>query len=157
MLCGILHVESGSVHTQTGVYSVMMEKIDHIGVIVKDIEAVTSIYKKIGFEIESEEVIEATKAKVAFFPIGETYIELVEPAEMKKSEVTGLDLSKEGIHHVAIKVACIDDSVRELKKKGIKLLPYFEKPRRGARGSKVVFIDPGYTGKVLLELVERTE
>lgn len=135
----------------------MMEKIDHIGIIVKDIKAATSTYRKIGFEIQSEEVIEATKAKVAFLPIGETYIELVEPAEMKKNEMTGLDLSKEGIHHVAIKVASIDDVVKELKKKGIRPLPYFEKPRRGARGSKVVFIDPKHTSKALLELVERAE
>lgn len=135
----------------------MIEKIDHIGVLVKNIEATLKTFRVIGFKVQSQEFHEKLKIKVAFLPIGETQIELLEPAEMKKDEVTGLDLSKEGIHHIAVKVINIDEVVKRLKNSGIKLLPYYEKPQPGARNSKTTFIDPNYTSQVLLELVERNE
>jgi methylmalonyl-CoA/ethylmalonyl-CoA epimerase len=134
----------------------MMEKIDHIGVIVKNIEAAIKIYQNIGFTVESKEVI-GESIKVAFLPIGETYIELIEPSELKKDEVTGLDVTKEGIHHIAIKVTNIDEVIKQLDKSGIELLPYYNPPQPGARGSKVTFIDPENTNQGLLELVERKE
>ena len=135
----------------------MIEKIDHIGVVVKNMEEAVENYRDIGFKVECEELLKETKLKVAFLPVGETYIELLEPAVMKKDEVTELDMSKEGIHHIAIRVANIDDEIEKLKESGIELLPYYKKPRRGARGARIVFINPKYTSQGLLELVERRE
>jgi methylmalonyl-CoA/ethylmalonyl-CoA epimerase len=135
----------------------MIEKIDHVGVVVKNMEEAVKNYRNIGFKVEHEEFLKETNLKVAFLPIGETYIELLEPAVMKKDEVTELDMSKEGIHHIAIKVANIDDEIEQLKKSGIELLPYYQKPRRGARGTRIVFLNPKYTNQGLLELVEKRE
>jgi methylmalonyl-CoA/ethylmalonyl-CoA epimerase len=134
----------------------MIEKVDHIGVIVKDLREVIKTMRLMGFEVESEELLKS-KSKVAFLPIGETHIELIQPAEMKKDEVTGLDRSKEGIHHIAIRVDSINDTVKELKRNGVHPLPYYETPQPGARDTRIVFIDPKFTNQTLLELVEKSK
>ena len=135
----------------------MIEKIDHIGLVVKNIEETIKLYKNIGFKVGGEEFLKEINMKVAFLPIGETHIELLEPAAMKIDEVTGLDLSKEGIHHIAIKVVNIDEAIEKLERSGVELLPYYWEPQRGARGARIVFINPKYTNQGLLELVERSE
>ena len=135
----------------------MMEKIDHIGIVVHDFDKALKLYRDIlGLKVEKIEYNEKTKLKMAFVCIGETTFELIEaldPSLVKKT--LSLDLSKEGIHHIALKVDDIDGMLKKLKKNGIKVI--HETPYAGARGARVSFIQPRSTMKTMLELVERGE
>ena len=101
----------------------MLEKVDHIGIVVRDLDQAMKLYRD-AFGIESGLVYEAeeTKAKIAFFPVGEVKIELLQPTEA--NSVTGKFLEKrgEGIHHICFKVKDVDESLGVLASKGIQLV-----------------------------------
>ncbi len=135
----------------------VIEKIDHLGIVVKDLDKALKLYGEIlGLEIEKIEYNRKTKLKMAFIRIGETTFELIQsldPSLVKKN--LSIDLSYEGFHHIALKVTDIDGALRKLKKGGIKLI--HKTPYQGARESRVSFIQPNSTMKTQLELVERKE
>ncbi len=135
----------------------MIEKIDHMGIIVDNLDEALKLYRDLlGLKVEKIEYDEKTKLKMAFLRVGETSLELIEaedPSITKK--VLSLDLSKEGFHHIALKVKDIDGMLNKLKKSGVKLI--HEEPYGGARGARVSFINPKSTMKTMLELVERKE
>ena len=87
----------------------MLEKIDHIGIAVKDLEQAIRLYKE-AFGIEPSLVYESeyTKAKIAFFPIGQTRIELIQPINPESVMGKFLEKKGEGIHHVSFKVKDVD-------------------------------------------------
>jgi len=131
----------------------MLEKLDHIGIAVKDLDEAMKLYKD-AFGIEPSLIYESsyTEAKIAFFPIGEVRIELIQPC--KRDSVMGRFLEKkgEGIHHIAFKVEDIENTLSELKKKGIQLVD--DKPRKVRKNEKVGFLHPKSTNKVLIELIQ---
>ncbi|MEA3279481.1 MAG: methylmalonyl-CoA epimerase [Thermodesulfobacteriota bacterium] len=129
-------------------------KIDHIGI------AVTSINKgkkfwgdRLGLWLEDSEVMDKEKLITAFFPIGESEIELLESTDPEGPIGKYLEKRGEGIHHVAFLVENIEEALKELKEKGIRLVD--EKPRKGAGGAKIAFLHPKSTNGVLVELCER--
>ncbi len=129
-------------------------KIDHIGI------AVTSINKgkkfwgdRLGLWLEDSEVMADEKLITAFFPIGESEIELLESIDPDGPIGKYLEKRGEGIHHVAFLVENVEEALAELKEKGIRLVD--EKPRKGAGGAKIAFLHPKSTNGVLVELCER--
>ncbi|MBW2569388.1 MAG: methylmalonyl-CoA epimerase [Deltaproteobacteria bacterium] len=89
----------------------------------------------------------------AFFPIGESEVELLESIDPDGHIGKHLEKRGEGIHHVAFLVENIEEALAELKEKGIRLVD--EKPRKGAGGAKIAFLHPKSTNGVLVELCER--
>jgi methylmalonyl-CoA/ethylmalonyl-CoA epimerase len=121
-------------------------KIDHIGIAAKSIDQVAPFWNVIlGLPIAGRETVEEQKATTAFLPLEST---APDGAIAKFIENRG-----EGIQHIALRVENIEEALKELKEKGVRLID--EKPRRGAGGAKIAFIHPKSTNGVLLELSER--
>jgi len=130
-----------------------MNKIDHLGIAVKDLKQSIDIYKnKLGFKFLGTEEVEEQKVKVAMFECGESRIELLEPTSKESPISKFLEKRGPGIHHTAIKVNNIEKKLQELSDNGVTLID--KKPRTGAEGCKIAFVHPKSTSGVLLELVE---
>ena len=133
----------------------MIKKIDHIGIAVKNLTDAINTYKKLyGLDAIKIETLHDIKVKVAFIPLGEVLIELLEPVEPGEGRI-GVFLKEkgEGFHHIAFRVENIQNTMESLKKNNIPLRD--ENPRDGGDGSKIAFIEPIFTQNVLTELVER--
>lgn len=131
----------------------MTKKINHIGVAVKSIEAATPFYRDVlGMVFEGEEVVAAQKVKVAFFAVGESRIELLEPTEDDSPVAKFLEKNGEGTHHVAYEVDDLVATLEKLKAAGVRLID--EVPRCGAHGTKIAFLHPKASGGVLTELCQ---
>ncbi len=123
--------------------------VDHIGIAVKDLDEAISLWKdKIGLPYDGVE--EVPGVKVAFFPLGESSIELVAATEPEGGVAKFVEKTGGGVHHICLKVPDIKAALAELKEKGARLID--EEPREGAHGKLVAFIHPKTTGGVLLEL-----
>lgn len=132
----------------------MIKGIDHIGIAVNNLNEALAVYEKaLGLKPERVTVVESQKIKVAFLPVGDSRIELLEPTS-KESTVSGfLEKRGEGIHHIALKVVGIDNMLKKLKSQGVTLID--ETPRPGAEGGRIAFLHPKSVKGVLLELCER--
>jgi methylmalonyl-CoA/ethylmalonyl-CoA epimerase len=128
-------------------------KIDHIGIATGGIAEVANFYREaLGLKIEEIEEVAEQKVRVAMLPIGESRIELLEPTTADSPISKFLAKRGPGIHHVAIQVENIRESLRKMKEEGARLID--EEPRTGAGGCLVAFVHPSSTGGVLVELVE---
>jgi len=126
-------------------------KIAHIGVAVKNVQEVEKLYSGVlGLPITGREV--SPDNKVAFIPLGDTAVELLESVEPDGAIARHIEKRGEGIHHIALEVDNIEKTLEELKAKGLALID--QKPRRGAHGAKIAFLHPKGTYGVLIELVE---
>lgn len=131
-------------------------KIDHIGVAVRSIEGTGAFYSEIlGLENKGSETVAEQKVTTAFFPVGESEVELLESTAPDGPVARYIENKGEGIQHIAFRVADIEEALAELKAKGVRLID--EKPRRGAGGAKIAFLHPKATFGVLVELCERDE
>ena len=129
-------------------------KIDHLGIAVKSINEGKKFWGDLlGLWLEESEAMAEEKLITTFFPIGESEIELLESTDPEGPIGRFLEKRGEGIHHVAFRVENIEEALKELKEKGIRLID--ETPRAGARGAKIVFLHPKSTNGVLVELCER--
>lgn len=132
----------------------MVVKVDHIGIAVKDLEKSLKFYEEIlGLKCENTEVVEEQKVKVAFLPIGDTEVELLESTEANGPIAKYIEKRGEGVQHIAYRVDDIEKAIEEMKEKGIRMID--EKPRYGAGGAKIAFAHPKDTYGVLVELCER--
>ena len=130
-------------------------QIDHLGIAVKSIEAALGFYAgQLGMEIASLEVVAQEKVRVAMLPAGGPRLELLEPTEADSVIGRFLERRGEGLHHVALRVPDLAAAVARLKAGGARIL---NEPRRGAGGHEYVFVHPGSTGGVLLELIQDVE
>lgn len=131
----------------------MPKKISHIGIAVASIEEATPFYRDIlGMEFESTEVVAEQKVKVAFFAVGESRIELLEPTADDSPVAKFLDKNGPGVHHVAYEVADLEQRLAALKAEGVRLID--ETPRTGAHNTRIAFMHPKASGGVLTELCE---
>ncbi|GAB4116851.1 MAG: methylmalonyl-CoA epimerase [Candidatus Caldatribacteriota bacterium] len=132
----------------------MINKIDHIGIAVKSIEKARHFYEDIlGLKITGVEVVEEQKVKVAFIPLGDSELELLEPTSSDGPVARFIESKGEGIHHLAYRVYNLDKTLKKLKETGIRLID--EKPRYGAGNAQIAFLHPKSSGGVLIELSER--
>lgn len=131
----------------------MIKRVAHIAVAVRSVEEASRFFEQVlGLRCERTEVVETEKAKVAFFPLGETEIELVEGMEKGNPLERFLEKRGEGIHHICLEVANLDETMGQLREAGVPLLD--ETPRPGADGTRVAFIHPKGAHGILIELVE---
>jgi methylmalonyl-CoA/ethylmalonyl-CoA epimerase len=133
--------------------SIKLEKIDHIGIAIKDMDKALKFHTEIlGLEANVETSAEF-KVKIAFLPLGEVLIELLEPTSPDSDVMKRIKKRGEGLDHIAYRVKDIDDTLNTLKKAGVKLI--HEKGVPGGAGSRVAFLSVESTDGVLIELVER--
>jgi methylmalonyl-CoA/ethylmalonyl-CoA epimerase len=135
---------------------VHISKVDHIGIAVTNLEETLKFYEEVlGLKCGGTEVVEDQKVKVAFLPVGDSEIELLESTAedgpiAKFIEKNG---GRGGIQHIAVRVDNIETAIEEVKSKGYKMID--ESPRYGAGGAKIAFCHPKSTHGILLELSER--
>ena len=133
----------------------MYKRVNHIGIAVRNLDQTKQVFGALGLEVEGEEVIEEQKVKVAFIPIGESRIELLEATSPDSTVAKFIDKRGEGVHHIALEVENLEDLLGELKSKGIKLVD--ERPRMGAHNTMIAFLHPKSTGGILLELCQERD
>lgn len=132
----------------------MIKKLDHIAIAVKNLEDTAKFYQDLlGLELKSVEVVKEQKTKVGFLPIGETNIELVEPAGDDSPLIKFLDTKGPGIHHLCFEVDDIERELKVLTDKGAQLID--KTPRPGAHQTQIAFLHPKGTGGVLIELSQK--
>jgi len=130
-------------------------KIDHLGIAVNSIEDGKNFWTDVlGLEFEGAETVEAQKVTTAFFPVGDSEVELLESTSPEGPVAKFIEKRGQGFQHVAFRVANIEEALKELKEKNIQLID--QKPRIGAGGAKIAFLHPKATGGVLVELCERS-
>lgn len=132
----------------------MINKVDHIGIAVSNLNEALKLYEEVlGLKLHGSEVVEEQKLKVAFLPLGDTEIELLEATSPDSTIAKFIEKKGPGIQHIAFKVDNIEAALEEMQAKGMKLID--EKPRYGAGGAKIAFLHPKSTNGVLIELCER--
>lgn len=129
-------------------------KVDHIGIAVNNIEETKKLYSDIlGLLHAGSETVAEQKVTTAFFPVGDTEIELLESTAPDGPVAKYIEKKGEGVQHIAFRVDNIEAALEELKAKGVKLID--EKPRRGAGGAQIAFLHPKSTFGVLVEISQR--
>lgn len=134
----------------------MLKKIDHLGIAVEDLQAAVHIYKDIlGLEFASQEEVAEQKVRTAFFPVGESSLELLEPTSPDSPIAKFIAKKGAGIHHIAFRVDDVAKAIEVMKARGVRMID--EVPRTGAHGAKIAFIHPKSTPGMLVELCQRKE
>ncbi len=129
-----------------------MFSIDHLGIAVKSLAASKAFYQQLGLRVESEEVIEHEKVRVAMLPLGESRIELLEPTSDDSPIARFLAKRGEGLHHISLRVRDLEGTVARMKQDGTRFVS--DEIKIGAGGHRYVFVHPASAGGVLLELCE---
>lgn len=133
-----------------------MEKIEHIGIAVKNLETsnalFAAIFGKAHYKIET---VESEGVRTSFFDVGPNKIELLEGTNENSPISKFIEKKGEGIHHIAFAVQDIFAEVAKLKKEGFTILN--EIPKKGADNKQVVFLHPKSTNGVLIELCQDIE
>ena len=131
-----------------------IKHIDHIGIAVRSIEQAGKFYTDVlGLKIEDVENVADQKVNVAFIPITDSEVELVESTDPDGPVAKYIDARGEGVQHIAFRVENIEAALEELKAKGVRLID--ERPRKGAGGAMIAFIHPKETNGVLVEICQR--
>ena len=134
----------------------MLKRIDHIAIIVRNIEQALVFYRDIlGIMPGEIKEVPTEQVRIAFLPMGGpdgSEIELIEPTSTDSSLTKFLEKRGEGLHHICLEVDDIDTALVELQEKGTPVLD--KQPRIAAEG-RAIFIHPKAANGVLLELVER--
>ena len=131
----------------------MFKCLNHVAIAVNNIDEALEVFERqLGWKLEKTRIVEQQKIKAALLWMGDTKIELLEPAGADSTVAKFLEKRGEGIHHIAVTVSDIEARIKELKEKGIVLID--EKPRLGMEGTRIAFIHPKSTKNVLIELVE---
>ncbi|GAU76090.1 methylmalonyl-CoA epimerase [Fusibacter sp. 3D3] len=129
-------------------------KVDHIGIAVKDLDETIKFYQDVlGLELHGSEVVEEQKVRVAFLPVGDTEVELLESTSEDGPIAKFIEKNGEGVQHIAFKVDDIEEAIEYMHSKGMKMID--ETPRYGAGGAKIAFVHPKSSHRVLVELCER--
>ncbi|MDD3075825.1 MAG: methylmalonyl-CoA epimerase [Proteiniphilum sp.] len=130
--------------------------IEHIGIAVKSIEEQLPYYEGIlGLKCYNVETVEDQKVKTAFFKIGSTKIELLEPTSEESTIAKYIEKKGEGVHHIAYATKNVNEALKEAEEKGVRLID--KEARGGAEGLRIAFLHPKSTGSVLTELCEHPE
>ncbi|RMH15611.1 MAG: methylmalonyl-CoA epimerase [Acidobacteria bacterium] len=128
----------------------MIERIAHVGIAVASIAEARALYEALGLAVEAIEEVPEEEVRVAFIPIGDSAIELLEPTSASSPIARFLDRRGPGIHHLCLASDDVRADDRRLRRAGFRVLR--SEPSRGAGGCWVQFVHPKSAGGVLLEL-----
>ena len=131
-----------------------LSHIEHIGIAVKSIEESRKYYEDVlGLTCYKIEEVADQKVKTAFFMIGQTKIELLEPTDPESTVAKFIEKKGQGIHHMAYAVENVDEALQEVESKGIQLID--KKGRKGAENRDIGFLHPKFTEGVLTEFCSK--
>jgi len=134
----------------------MLSAIDHVGVAVENIDAALKVYRdQLGMPLVHRETVSEQGVDAALLDVGDGHIELMQPLGPETAVGKFLSRRGPGLHHVAYRVASVEDTLAACAAAGIRLID--EQPRIGIRGSRVAFLHPTATGGVLTEIVQPAE
>ena len=134
----------------------MLDRIDHVGVAVDDLDAATKLYEGVlGMPLVHRETVTEQGVEAVLLDVGDGHVELLSP--LGEDTPVGKFLARKGpgLHHVAYAVSDIEATLGDLAEAGVELID--AQPRTGIRDSRVAFLHPRSTGGVLTELVEPAE
>lgn len=133
----------------------MVSKIDHLGILVDDIDTNRELFELLGLRIGAIEHVPAFGVDIAFIRVGESLVELVEPVDRDSEIAADLAAADQTalFHHIAFRVDNIAAQLATLREAGVALAD--EEPRQGAGGASVAFLDRRAGNGVRIELVER--
>jgi len=131
----------------------MLTEIDHVGIAVEDLDAAVERYRR-SFRVEPvhRERVESQGVEEVLFAVGQSFIQLVGALGPETPVGRFLRARGPGLHHVAYRVADIEEALARLKDEGVRLID--ETPRPGSRGTTIAFVHPSGMGGVLVELVQ---
>ncbi len=133
-----------------------IEKIDHLGIAVNSIDEGKNFWTDVlGLDFQGTETVEEQKVTTAFFPVGESEVELLESTTPDGPVAKYIEKKGQGMQHIAFRVKDIDAALEELREKGIRLID--ETPRKGAGGARIAFLHPKSTAGVLVELCQKED
>lgn len=131
----------------------MIKRIGHIGIAVWDLERALAVYQEaLGLRLSRIQRTTDQTATTAFLPIGDSEIELVQPATSDSQVAKFLEERGEGLHHICLEVDDIEGAMADLREKGLRVID--ETPRVGPEGERFVFLHPKSAHGVLVELYE---
>lgn len=134
----------------------MLKKIDHLGIAVHSIEQARQFYENVlGLNCEKEEEVTSQKVRTAFFVLGETHIELLEPTAEDSPIAIFLAKRGEGLHHVAYRTTNIEKQLQDAKDNGCTLI--HETPIIGAGNKQVAFLHPKSSHGLLTEFCSEAQ
>jgi methylmalonyl-CoA/ethylmalonyl-CoA epimerase len=130
-------------------------RIDHIGIAVANLDEACRFYEALGLEKAGIEEVADQKVRVAFFPCGDSELELLESTSPDGPVAKFIEKNggRGGIQHIALRVDDLEAAIAELKAKGLRMID--EEPRYGAGGASIAFVHPKSTGGILIELSQR--
>ncbi len=132
----------------------MYKRLTHIGIAVKSIDKSSELFSKLfGIKQGHSEEVNDQKVRAAFFKIGESGIELLEPTGPDSTIARFIEKKGEGVHHLSFEVDDIDAEIARLRKAGFQMID--EKARPGADGYRIAFLHPKSTNDILIEISQK--
>lgn len=130
-------------------------KINHIAIVVRDIDTSLDFWEKaFGLQLDHIEDVPSQASRVAFLPVGESEVELVQPTSAESGMAAYLEKRGEGMHHLCIEVEDIDAALAHLKEMDVRLI---NSEPEVLPGRKMAFIHPKAANGVLIELYQLTD
>ncbi len=131
----------------------MFTRIDHIGIAVEDLDEAIALYERdYALELVHRETVEEQGVEAVLLDVGESHVELIAPLGPETGVAKFIAKNGPGLHHVAYQVEDIESEIARLVAAGIQMID--AEPRTGIRGSRVAFLHPKSTARVLTELTE---
>ena len=133
-----------------------IKKINHVAVVVENLEEALVFWEgQLGLELDHVETVESMSVRIAFLPVGDSEIELVEPTAEDTGTARFLRDRGPGMHHLCLEVNNLENKLKELAEKGVDLI--HEVPEEMEDGRLLAFVHPRSSGGVLLELYQLPE
>ena len=133
-----------------------MNKIEHIGVVVDDLEKANKVFEKIlKTSCYKNEYVDSEDVSTSFFKIGDSKIELIASKCTTNSINKFLNKNSSSLHHFAIHVDDIQEEINRISSLGIRILN--DKPKIGADNMMICFLHPKDTCGVLIELCQEID
>lgn len=132
-----------------------IKKINHVAIVVRDIEESLKFWEdQLGLKLDHIEAVPTQHSRVAFIPVGDSEVELVQPTSTDSGLAAYLEKRGEGMHHLCFEVDDIDAKLAELKEKGVRLI---NETAEVLPGRKMAFLHPKAGNGVLIELYQLTD
>jgi methylmalonyl-CoA/ethylmalonyl-CoA epimerase len=134
----------------------MIKKVDHIAVVVPNLDEATKFWAEaLGLTLERVESVPREGVEVAFLPVGESEIELLQPTDPESGVARYLEKRGAGLHHICLEVDDIAATLARLQAAGVPLIN--ETANVSESGKQYAFVHPKGTGGVLVELYQLPE
>ena len=133
-----------------------IKRIEHIAIAVKSMAPLKELLEgKLGINMEYEENLPQYNTKLQMYPVGQTYLELLESDKDDTATNKWIAERGEGLFHICLEVEDIDAAVTELRAKGVAFQS--DAPMLGHGNSRIIFLDPKSTGGLVIELAQLPE